>query len=100
MCDFIAARPTINAISYAVAREGIRRADPIKLKFENVLDLDAYSTRYRYPTPADNLPKPPSVEEAAAYFERLLGIVRIFTKHFQENVRPEEPEAGSVSPIR
>ncbi|MBI1218489.1 MAG: hypothetical protein GC186_08065 [Rhodobacteraceae bacterium] len=73
---------------------------PFKEKFESVIELVAYSTTYRYPTPVGNLPKPPSKEDAEGYFADLMDILQVCTRHFQVNVKLDEPTAGSVMPLR
>jgi hypothetical protein len=75
-------------------------ACPVKAKFEDVIDLVAYSTTYRYPTPVGNLPKPPSAAEAAKYFSTLKDILQICTRHFKVDVKLDEPMAGSVTALR
>lgn len=72
----------------------------LKEKFKGVIDLVAYSTTYRYPTPAGNLPSPPSKEDAERYFEDLFDILEVCTRHFKVNLKLNEPTAGSVTPIR
>ena len=72
----------------------------IKSSLENIIDLVAYATTYRYPTPAGNLPKPPSQEDAMRYFEILVETLEVCVRHFQVDVELEEPEAGTVLPIR
>jgi len=72
----------------------------IKSRFESVIGLVAYATTYRYASSTGKLSKPPSDEEAHDYFDTLVEILNICTTHFRVNVTLEEPEAGSIAPIR
>jgi hypothetical protein len=72
----------------------------LKVKFEEVIDLVAYATTYRYPTPVGNLPKPPSKAEAEMYFAALKDILQICARHFKVDVTMDEPTAGSVTTLR
>lgn len=72
----------------------------IKSDFQNVVDLVAYSTTYKYPTPTGRIPKPPAEEDARGYFDLLVEILDICRRNFQVDLTLEDPEAGSVSPIR
>lgn len=68
--------------------------------FEPVIELVAYATTYRYPSPTGKIPAPPSEATAQGYFEALVSLLDACAKHFQVNVRLDEPEAGSVKPFR
>jgi len=68
--------------------------------FESVIGLVAYAATYRYASSTGKLSKPPSDEEAHDYFDTLVEILNICTTHFRVNVTQEEPEAGSIAPIR
>jgi len=72
----------------------------IKSKFEGIVTLVAYATTYRYPTPAGRIQEPPGKEEAEGYYTALIEILNMCTTHFKVDVRLEQPEAGSVSPMR
>ncbi len=73
---------------------------PLKEDFESVVNLVAYATTYRYPTATGNLPVQPPAEEAEAYFASLLKILDTCSKHFQVNVRLDQPIAGNTGQRR
>ncbi|WP_128186581.1 HEPN domain-containing protein [Paenirhodobacter populi] len=72
----------------------------VKAMFEGLIDLVAYSTTYRYPTPVGDLPLPPSKEDAERYFSVLKEVLGICTVRFKVDVRLDAPVAGSIKPLR
>jgi len=72
----------------------------IKSKFESVVNLVAYATTYRYPTSTGRIPKPPEEEEAKGFYNLLIEILDMCTKHFEVDVKLDEPQARSTSPMR
>lgn len=80
--------------------DALPAACPLKAKFEEVVDLVAYATTYRYPTPVGHLPVPPSTAEAEGYFAALKDILQTCVRHFQVDVKSDAPIARSIVALR
>lgn len=72
----------------------------VKPRLEQVVDLVAYATTYRYPTPSGKLKISPPEKEAKGYYDILVEVLQICTAHFQVNVKEDMPIAGNINPIR
>lgn len=72
----------------------------VRIDFEKVIDLVAYATTYRYPTPSGRIPDPPSTEEAERFFAGLKSILEKCTLHYQVDVKLDQPVAGRTTPPR
>lgn len=72
----------------------------IKSRFEDVVGLVAYATTYRYASSTGKISEPPGDNEANGYFDALVEILDICARHFEVDVTLDQPQAGSVLPMR
>lgn len=62
--------------------------------------LSAYSTTFRYPTPAGRVPKAPDQKQSQEWYDKAERVLMLFIVHFKVDMKQDSPVSGSVLPVR
>lgn len=62
--------------------------------------LTAYATTFRYASPSGRIPKAPAVTTVQGWLDQTQIAIDMFARHFQVDLRDDEPVAGHTGPFR
>jgi hypothetical protein len=62
--------------------------------------LTAYATPFRYASPSGRIPKAPAVTTVQGWLDQTQIVIEMFARHFQVNLKDDEPVAEHTGPFR
>lgn len=62
--------------------------------------LTAYATTFRYASPSGRIPKAPAATMVQGWLDQTQVAIDLFARHFQVDLKDDEPVAGHTGPFR